>query len=139
MGMETIILLVIAFLFAVLAGFFISTLIELKRTAAQVTRFLGATEAPLNSALSELEQAARSLRGVTDSVGAVTDDVRLVSSSVSELAGHISGTAQSIRKISDSLSGRTLALQAGVRAAVEVLLGRLFAKSRDSHTKGGGE
>lgn len=120
--------MIITVILAVLAGFIIPALIEMKVAAAQARRFLMNTEESLNNALNEVEETSRSIRSITDNIHSVTENISSVSSSVSELAEHIEGTVHSVQKLTSLTAGSVLGLKAGIMAAFGVLLDNLFFK-----------
>ena len=123
-----ILLLILVILLSVALGFLVATLIRVMRLASAAAQFLSANQEPMASALGEIEETAKSLRGITDNVNTVTGDVSNLSSSLSDAAGHIRGALDNLHAVTSRGSGRYDALKAGLRVALEVFVSGLLKR-----------
>ena len=123
--MNTVILVVIAVILAVMAAYFIPLLIELKRTVLSLRK---TTEENLNPALEELKLTLRSLRTISDNVGDVTEDVKQLSHSVGDIGKTIGAVNVLVGNIGSSAAVKAISLKAGIRAALEYFIANLLQK-----------
>ncbi len=131
--MTDIIWLIICVIVALLAGFAIPVLIELKRTVAQARDFLESTEKSLNTSLNEMDETLKSVRGITDTINTVTDDIGSFSSSLSETGQNLREIFETLQDSTENLSRNIVGIKAGIHAALDVLLNRLLIKRGKHH------
>lgn len=120
--------------FAVLAaaGFFISVLIELKKTTKSLRNFLRNQEDLLNTTLSELQQTLKSLRNVSNDVNEIMVDAKSFSNAVSNIGDNIKHASNLIENTKSLAFIKTSGLRVGIKTALTFLLKNLLSK------KGGG-
>jgi uncharacterized protein YoxC len=123
-----IVLIIACVILALLAGFVIPLLIELKRTTAQARTFLERTETQLNATLGEMDETLKSVRGITDTVNNVTDDIGTFSSSLAETGESVRDLFVTLSETMDRLSGNLSGIRAGIRAAVDIIATKLLKK-----------
>jgi len=123
-----IVLIIACVILAMLAGFLVPLLIELKRTTAQARQFLERTETQLNATLSEMDDTLKSLRGITDTVNNVTDDIGTLSSSLAEVGVNVRDLFDTVNETVTRLSGNLSGIRAGIRAAVDIIATKLLTK-----------
>jgi uncharacterized protein YoxC len=128
--MLDIILLAIVVILAVAVGFIVSTLIELKKTAAQATMFLKSAEETLASTLEETTETLKSVRNITEDINTITSDTRALSSSLGKVADNVSGVTKTIDKVTSRTTGKFSALRAGIAAGVSVITHALISRKR---------
>ena len=119
-------LIVLAFLVAV--AFFISLLIELKKTAQSFREFLKSTEDSINPTIEELQQTLKSLRKISDDINTVTGDVRAVSGAVREVGHNVKQVSNMIEDVTSCCIVKASGLKVGIKTALEVLLSNLLLK-----------
>jgi uncharacterized protein YoxC len=128
METDEIFLLILVILLSVALGFLVATLIRVMRLASTAARFLETNREPLASALREVEETTKRVRGITEDVNTVTGDVSQLSSSLSDAAGNIRGALDNLHAVTSRGSSRYEALKAGFRVALEVLLSGLLKR-----------
>lgn len=120
-----VVAIVICVLLALLVGFTIPAILEVKRTIAQASEFLRVTEKDISATLQEAELSLRSIRGITDNINRVTDDVTGVSTDISAVAQDLRQTTRHMEKLVRRVSGNFSSIRAAVSAALGVLIGNL--------------
>ena len=110
---------------ALLVGFLIPVILELRRTIAQAGEFMESTEKDLSSTLRETEETLKSIRVITDRVNQVTTDVTDVSGGISGAAHDLRETTRHMEKLVRRLSGHFSGLKAAMSAAAGVLINNL--------------
>lgn len=116
--------------FAILAmiGFLIPLLIELRKTARSIRKFLKRTEESIEPTLEELQQTLKSLRSVSDELNDVTDDIKTFSGAVRDIGQNIRHVGNLIDDVTSSTIIKASGLRVGIRTALEVLLNNLLKK-----------
>lgn len=122
---ETLLLLIVI-IFAVLVGFLIPAILELRKTAREITSFVKMAETTLKPAVEELNETLKSLRTTLDDVNSVADDVKKFSSAVGDVADNVKELSNMIGEIPGRLSG----IKAAVVAAIEYIVAK-FSKKGD--------
>lgn len=123
----------IALAVVVLAGFIISLIIELKKTAYSLREFLTTREESIKPTLEELQATLKSIRNISDDIDDVTSDIKIFSGSVRDVGKNINNLNNLIEDVASSATVKASGLKVGIRTALEVLLNNLFSK------KGGGK
>lgn len=132
--MIEILLVIIALLLAVIAGFLIPTLLELRQTSRELNRFIADAESTLKPAVDEFTETMKHVRGIASGLNAVTEDVKKFSSAVGD-------AGEKIKKLTafvDALPLKAAGLRAGLGAAVGYLVTRMF-KKKDNDEEDYGE
>lgn len=120
--MTDIILIIIAVIIAVAVGFIISTLIELKRTAARATIFLESTGESLNSALNEISETTKGIRGIIEDISTVTHEAKSLTSSLDDFATSLKGVGEHL----EGATGKLAAIKVGIMTAVDAFMKNLI-------------
>jgi uncharacterized protein YoxC len=123
----------IALAVVVLAGFIISLIIELKKTAYSLREFLTTTEKSIKPTLEELQVTLKSMRNISDDINDVTADIKTFSGSVRDVGKNINNLSNLIEDVASSATVKASGLKVGISTALGVLLNNLFSK------KGGGK
>jgi ABC-type transporter Mla subunit MlaD len=113
---------------AIAVGALVPTILELRRTSAQTTKFIGEMEQQLGATLKEAEETLRSIRAVTDDVGAVTGSARRLTESVSDTVLHVQHAAQGIDRTLLRAGSEVSALRAGIMAGLGALITNLLTR-----------
>jgi len=127
-SIEHIWLIVIAVAVAVLAGYVISLIIELKKTVRAVNEVLKSTERSLKSTLDELQLTLRSVRSISDDINEVTTDVKTLSGSVRDVGQNIRHVSDLVDETASLTAVKVSGLKAGLKAGFMVILSNLFSK-----------
>ena len=117
--------IIICVLIALLVGFLIPVIIELRRTIAQANEFLQGTEKELTVTLKEVDETLKSLRGITDSVNKVTGDITSVSDGFRGVAHDLRVTSSNIENLTRKLAGHFSGMKAALSAVAGVLVNRI--------------
>ena len=117
--------IVICVLLALLVGFLIPVIIELRRTIAQANEFLQGTEKELTATLKEVDETLKSVRGITDSVNKVTSDVTSVTDGFRNVAHDLRVTTSNIEDLTRKLAGHFSGMKAAFSAVAGVLINRI--------------
>lgn len=120
--------LLLAIAFLVVVVFFISVLLELRKSARALTEFLRNTEASLKPALEEFQLSLRSLRKITDDINEVTEDIKTVSDSVRGVSQNFYKISSLINEVSSDALIKVSGLRVAIRTALEVLLNNILKK-----------
>jgi uncharacterized protein YoxC len=123
----------IALAVVVLAGFIISLIIELKKTAYSLREFLTRGEESIKLTLEELQATLKSMRNISDDINDVTADIKIFSGSVRDVGKNINNLSNLIEDVASSATVKASGLKVGISTALGVLLNNLFSK------KGGGK
>jgi len=107
------------------AVFFISLLIELKKTVVTLRK---TTEEKVNPVLDGLHETMQSVRKVTDNVADMTEDVKQFTGSVGELGQTFRAVNSVIGDVGKSAAVRTISFRTGVKAAFQYLISNLIGK-----------
>lgn len=110
---------------ALVVGFLIPVIIELRRTIAQASQFMQGTEKELATTLKEVEETLKSVRGITDGINQITGDVTSVSGGISGAAHDLKETTRHIEHMARSLGGHLTGVKAGLAAALGVIIKNL--------------
>ncbi len=129
---------VVALAFAVLVGFLVPTLIQLRKTIKESRQLVAHLDA-------EVPVLVRQVRAVTEHVGAMTGQARDGMEHASALlhaVGEVGESVQQVHKAMRTKSGALLvklaSMMAGVRAASTVVKGRVHREAGEhSHAEGG--
>lgn len=116
----------IVLLLALLVGFTVPALLQLRRTLRTAETFLGTTGKELDVVLREAGEAARRVNGLTEELQQNIGRVREVLDSVKDVAD----SARRLRDTIRTLSGIVLALGPAIFAAVQAFLARSGDESR---------
>lgn len=114
------------------AGFFISVLIEIRKTTKSLRNFLRNQEDLLNTTLSELQQTLKSLRNVSNDVNEIMVDAKSFSDAVSNIGDNIKRASNLIDNTKSLAFIKASGLRVGIKTALTFLLKNLLSK------KGGG-
>ena len=117
----------------VTAGFIISLIIELKKTACSLREFLTTTEESIKPTLEELQQTLNSIRNVSDDINDVTADIKTFSGTVRDVGQNIKHVSNLIEDVTSSTTVKASGLKVGIKTAMGGLLNNLFSR------KGGGK
>lgn len=121
-------LIIIAVAVAVLAGYLVSLIIQLKKTIQAVNEVLKSTEGSLKSTLDEVQLTLRSLRNISDDINEVTGDIKTLSGSVRDVGRNIRYVSDLVEEAASSTSVQVSGLKAGVKTGLMVILSNLFSK-----------
>jgi uncharacterized protein YoxC len=122
-------LAVIAAMFVIFAVFAIRTLIQVRRTAAEVER----TVRRAQPALTELEAAVREVRGLTGRLTDTVARVDLVVGNIETLSSHAARAGTSVLSGLGGSIGKAAAVMAAVRTGASIfkkILGRNHKEPR---------
>ena len=118
MSVIEVVALISCVLLALLVGYAVSVLLQLKRTLEDVSKFINAT----GPVLKEAESTLRSVRQVTENVNAVAEDARSLSSTLSSAASNIRHVTDSVRNIGASFESRGgSGFKSGLMAVFDVI------------------
>ncbi len=130
---------VVALAFAVLVGFLVPTLIQLRKTIAESRRLVAHLDA-------EVPPLVKQVRAVTENVGAMTDQARDGMEHASALlhaVGEVGESVQQVHKAMRTKSGALLvklaSMLAGVKAASTVVKERVHKDTGEYCHKEGGD
>jgi len=116
----------------VTAGFLISLIIELKKTARSLRESLKAREESIKTTLEELQQTLKSLRDVSDDIKDVTDDVKTFTDAIKDVGLNVKHISNLVEDVSSSALIKVSGFKVGLRTALGVLssnfLSNLFKK-----------
>lgn len=118
----------VGFVLAILAGYAIAMLVQLKKTLYKTERVIEETGTSLNSTLKEVEATLKSIRQVTDNVNAVTEDARALSSTLAGVATDIRLASATVKNVTANFGSKVMGFKAGLSVALEVL--KSFIASR---------
>lgn len=121
-------LIIIAVVFALLAGFLIPVLLELRKAARELSEFLDTTGDSLKNTLRETDETLKSIRQVTDDVNAVTEDARELSSSLADAARNVRAVGELLDTTTLRARASAAGIKAGALAALGVLIKNLFKR-----------
>lgn len=113
---------------AVVSGFLVPVLFELRRSAKKLTAVLTITEQSFAPLLHDLNATVKNLDRVTNDVGAVTGDVRVLSTSLRRVGRGV-GALGGVLSVAGLGLGPRPALQAGIGAGLRYLAKNLFKKN----------
>ncbi len=128
--MNNIWLGLITFAVLAVAGFFISVLIELRKTTKSLRDFLRNQEDLLNTTLSELQQTLKSLRNVSNDVNEIMVDAKSFSDAVSNIGDNIKRASNLIDNTKSLAFIKASGLRVGIKTALTFLLKNLLSKKR---------
>ncbi|TAL21983.1 MAG: DUF948 domain-containing protein [Nitrospirae bacterium] len=114
--------------FFVVGGFFIYTLIEVRKSAAALTELIKDMDGSLKPAIEELRDSMKSLKVLADDINAITEDVRLVSGSARDIGQNLKRVSELVNEVSSESLIKVSGLRVGIRTALEVLLKNIFLK-----------
>ena len=125
--------LLIAIAFAVLVGYLVPTLIQLRKTIAE-------SEQLLTRMSSELPSLVREMRAMTENVNALVDQVRdgvdhaaVFLHAVGEIGDTVQKVNETVRGKSGSLLVNVASMVAGLKAASTIVKERMNKNGGDSH------
>lgn len=127
-GMNNIWLGLITFAVLAAAGFLISALIELRKTARSLRNFLKTQEDLLNTTLGELQQTLKSLRNVSDDVNEIMVNAKSFSNAVSNIGDNIKHASDLIENTKSLALIKASGLKVGIKTALTFLLKNLLSK-----------
>ncbi len=107
----------------------IYVMVELRAAIRSLEGFLKTCDTCLKPALDELQLTLRSVRGVTDNVSGVTEDLRVLSASVRNVGENVKHVSDLVEGVTSSTTIKVSGLRAGLNAALDVLLKKLFSRS----------
>jgi len=116
---------VIAVVVVALAFFLIPTILEVKRTVKALNNFIEKTEEELNPSLRSLKETLDNLNKILDDIQTVTDGTRQVGENLKEISDKISSLIESIHDVKKEGRATIVALKAGIREGVKVLIRNL--------------
>lgn len=125
--------LLIATAFAVLVGYLVPTLIQLRKTIAE-------SEQLLTQMRSELPSLVREMRAMTENVNALVDQTRdgvdhaaVFLHAVGEIGDTVQKVNETVRGKSGSLLVNVASMVAGLKAASTIVKERMNKNGGDSH------
>jgi|Deesub1362B_J571_1020462.scaffolds.fasta_scaffold00442_9 uncharacterized protein YoxC len=126
--MLEVVAVVAVVVFALLAGFAVALLLELRATAQRLRSFMDRAEAQLLPTLKELQEALKRLREIQEQAGGVVDDVRQVSASLRGAAEGLKGLVELTDEVATKARASAVGIKAGLKTALEVLVKNLLRK-----------
>jgi uncharacterized protein YoxC len=111
---ETLLLLLVVII-ALVSGFLISTLLEIKKAAKELGRFLKTAEGSILPAVEELTGTMESLKTTLHEISEVTRDIKTFSAAVGEVSGSVKEINMLLGHVPAMISG----VAAGIKSAVE--------------------
>lgn len=116
-------------------GFLIYTLVEVRKAGAELREFLKAKGDSLDATLKEADMAFKSARAVTDSINNMAYDAKNISHWLSDTAKGIGSVAHAVGGASTRTKLSTIALGAGIKAAIDVLSSRLAQRKEGGNNE----
>lgn len=126
--MIEVLLLIIVVLLALIAGFLIPTLIELRKTSREVNDFIIRTEGTLKPVIEQLSDTLRQVKAFSEGVNSITDDIKRFSSAVGDAGDRI----RKIVEVVDEIPFKAHGIKAGIGAAFGYLITRFFKKKEEN-------
>lgn len=116
-------ILVICILTAI--AFLIYTVLEIKKTAAELNNTLKDTEVRLTPLINETEQCLASIRRIADDAGAVTSTARNLAEAGNDIAINLKALSSLIRELGEEVSLRAFGIRTGFKTALKVLIDQI--------------
>ena len=129
MEIVAVVAIVIAITFVVLACFMIPAMIELRRTALDVRKYVKEVDSEFQPVLKELHELALNLRVITHGIASKTGEIEGFMTAVGDTGRNISRINVVAGAVAD-LVGRSSFWMTGVKAASRYLIDRISKKGR---------
>ena len=133
--MVEILLIIIAVILALIAGFLIPTLLELRNSSREMHEFMARVESELKPVIDEFTEVLKNVKGITSGVNSITDDVKKFSSAVGDAGDKI----RKITAFAEGLPFKAAGVRAGVGAAIGFIVAQMFKKKGPSEEEEHGE
>lgn len=123
--MNSFLLVIIAVLLAIITGFLVPLLIEVRRTVASLRKTV---EEKVDPVLEELRPTMTNMQHISDNVNEVTSHAKEFSKSIGDIGHTISVVNGLIEGVGSSTAIKVVSLRAGIGAALGYLLKNLLRK-----------
>lgn len=120
---ETLLIAIVVVL-ALVAGFLILVLLEMRKAFKELGVLIGTVEGTVKPTMQELNETMKSMREMSENINAISGDLRRVTSAVGDLGKNI----DEVNKLIEDIPLRVSGIRAGIRAALESLLLNLFSR-----------
>jgi uncharacterized protein YoxC len=121
--------------FAVLVGFLVPVLIQIRKTVAESEHLLGKMNADLPALVSDLHRMSQNLNALTDQARDGVEHATVLLHAVGELGESVQQVHNVMRGSSGTLLTNVASLVAGVRAATRVMRDR-YRQEGEPHNGG---
>jgi len=111
--------------FAVLVGYVVPVLIQVRKTVAESERLLSKMNADLPALVGELRTASRNLNGLTDQAREGVEHAAVLLHAVGEIGESVQQVHNVVRGSSGTLVTNVASMVAGFKAATQVVRGRM--------------
>ena len=123
--MNSYLLVTIAVLLAIITGFLVPLLIELKKTVASLRKTVEEKVDPL---LQELRPTMTNVQHISGDITEVTSQARELSKTIGEIGHTVRVVSGMIEGVGSSTAVKAVSFKAGVAAALEYLIRNLARK-----------
>ena len=113
--------LLVAVAFAVLVGYLVPILIQLRKTAAESEELLGRLKAEMPSLVAELRAMSQNLNDLTDQARSGVEHAAVLLHAVGEIGESVQQVHNVMRGSSGALLTNVVSVVAGVKAATQVV------------------
>ncbi len=124
---------VVAIAFAVLVGYLVPMLIELRKTVAESQQLLARMNSELPSLIAELRAMSQNLNDLAEQARGGVEHAAVLLHAVGDIGESVQQVHQLVKGTSGSLLVNLASMMAGLRAATTVVKQRL----RSNHGEGG--
>jgi uncharacterized protein YoxC len=113
--MNETILLLLVMIVALVSGFLISALLEIRKAAKELGRFIETAEGSITPAAAELNGTMKSLKTAAEEISEVARDVQKFSSAVEEVSENV----KKINYLLSTVPAMVAGVAAGIKSVVE--------------------
>jgi len=125
MTIVEIVAILIAIAFAVLVGYLVPLLIQLRKTVAESEQLLGKMSAELPSLVSELRVMSQNVNDLTDMARSGVEHAAVLLHAVGQVGESVQQVHNVVRGSSGSLLANMVSVVAGIKAATHVVRERM--------------
>jgi uncharacterized protein YoxC len=125
MTIVEVVAILIAIAFAVLVGYLVPLLIQLRKTVAESEQLLGKMSAELPSLVSELRVMSQNVNDLTDMARSGVEHAAVLLHAVGQVGESVQQVHNVVRGSSGSLLTNMVSVVAGIKAATHVVRERM--------------
>lgn len=125
MTIVEIVAILIAIAFAVLVGYLVPLLVQLRKTVAESEQLLGKMSAELPSLVSELRVMSQNVNDLTDMARSGVEHAAVLLHAVGQVGESVQQVHNVVRGSSGSLLANMVSVVAGIKAATHVVRERM--------------
>ncbi len=129
--------LIVAIAFAVLVGYLVPMLIELRKTVAESQQLLARMNSELPSLIAELRAMSENLNDLAEQARGGVERAAVLLHAVGDIGESVQQVHQIVKGTSGSLLVNLASMMAGLRAATTVVKQRLYGNHGEGGTTDG--